>query len=76
MRSFQAFDATLVMRRDTTLEIVPRGSFNKKSNKKTRKYIMITPLKVMNQLIKYSEKKRNIPQVMRNISEFENVYMV
>ena len=55
------------MRRDTTLEIVPDIE-DPSTRSQTRKDIMITLLKMMNQLIKDSEKKIKIPQVMRNMN--------
>ena len=54
------------MERDTTLEIVLEIK-SPSIRSQTRKYIMLTPLMMMNQLIKDLEKKRNITQVMRNM---------
>ena len=54
------------MRRDTTPKIVPETKAPP-TRIQTRKDIMLTPLKMMKQLIKYSEKKMKIPQVMMNM---------
>ena len=58
------------MRRDTTPEIVPEIEAPS-IRSQTRKDIMFKPLKMMNQLIKYSDKKMNIPQVMRNMNSID-----
>ena len=54
------------MRRDTSLEMVVEIEAPS-TRIQTRKDIMLTPLKMMKQLIKVSEKKRKIPQVMKNM---------
>ena len=55
------------MRRDTTPDIVLEIEAPS-TRSQTRKYIMLTSLKMMNQLIKDLEKKKNIPQEMRNVN--------
>ena len=55
------------MRRDTTPEIVPEVEAPSTRNQ-TRKDIMLTPLKMMNQQGKEPEKKELILQVMKNMS--------
>ena len=66
-RSFQTFNATLVMRRDTTLKIAPEIEASS-TRSQTRKDIMLTLLKMMNQQHRDSEKKELILQVMKNMS--------
>ena len=53
---FPVFDAILVMKNDTLQEIVPRI----KTHSTKRRYIMLIPLKTMNQQIKYLEERRMI----------------
>ena len=55
------------MRRDTTPEIVPETKAPP-TRRLTRKYIMLIPLKMMNQQGKEPEKKEMILQVMKNMS--------
>ena len=55
------------MRRDTTSEVVPEIEAPS-TRSQIRKDIMLTTLKMMNHLIKYSEMKKKIPQVMRDMN--------
>ena len=64
---YPVLDVTHVMRRDTTLEIVPETKAPPMRRRKI-KYIMLTQLNMMNQRMKYSEKKELILQVMNNMS--------
>ena len=64
---YPVIDVTHVMRRDTAAEIFLETKVPP-TRRLTRKDTMLTPLNMMNQLIKYSEKKRKIPQVMRNMN--------
>ena len=63
---YPVLDVTHVMRRDTTAEIVPETKVPP-TRRLTRKDIMLTPLKMMNQG-KEPEKKELILQVMKNTS--------
>ena len=64
---YPVLDATHVMRRDTTPEIVPETKAPP-TRSQTRKDIMFTQLKMMNQQRKDSEKKKLIVQVIKNMS--------
>ena len=60
-------DVTHVMRRDTTPKLFPKTKVPPTRRLK-RKYIMLIPLKMMNQQGNEPEKKEMILQVMKNMS--------